>query len=151
MSRRIRSDSVAAQVEVARRSRQSISPPSNVPLDAASLTFFSSVLSEFARSEWTAHQLELAAMLAREMSGMERNQRLLAEEGEVMATERGTPVVNPRKAVVQMHASSILAMRRSLSLNARAQGAKPSEVASRRQAARGVEAAIAEDGDGLLN
>ena len=29
------------------------------------MPFFASVIDEFARSEWTAHQLEIAAMLAR--------------------------------------------------------------------------------------
>jgi hypothetical protein len=40
-----------------------------------------------------------------------------------METERGTPVVNPRKSVVQMHAATILSFRRSLSLHARARKA----------------------------
>jgi hypothetical protein len=81
------------------------------------------VIAEFARSEWTAHQLELAAMLARTMADLNREQQLLRAEGSVVTTERGTPVVNPRKAVVQMHAASILSFRRSLSLHARARKA----------------------------
>jgi hypothetical protein len=75
-------------------------------------------------SEWTAHQLELAAMLARTMADLNREQQALRAEGSVVHTEKGTPVVNPRKAVVQMHASSILSFRRSLSLHARARGAR---------------------------
>jgi hypothetical protein len=56
--------------------------------------FFANVIAEFARSEWTAHQLEIAAMLARTMADLNREQMLLREEGAVMMTERGTPVVN---------------------------------------------------------
>jgi hypothetical protein len=151
MARRQRSDSVATAVAVAQRSAAPVSPPSYVPLDDADMPFFASVIDEFPRSEWTAHQLELAAMLARTMADMAREQALLRTEGGVSFSEKGTPVVNPRKAIVQMHAGTILAMRRSLSLNARQQGQKPSEVARRRESAREVEAAFTEDGDGLLN
>lgn len=126
-----------------------IVPPSNVPLDSGDLPFFTSVIAEFARSEWTAHQLELAAMLARTMADLEREQRALRDEGAVVTTEKGTPVVNPRKTVVQMHASSILSFRRSLSLHARAQGGEARDVGKRRAAAREIEADNPLD-DGLL-
>lgn len=124
---------------------RAIQPPSNVPLDARDMPFFASVIDEFARSEWTAHQLEIAAMLARTMSDMEQEQRALRVEGSVLATERGTPVVNPRKTVVQMHASTILSYRRSLQLHARAQGGEARDVAKRRGIAKGVEGDAPED------
>lgn len=138
--RRERIDSAAAAVKVMAAATQEIHPPSNVPLDAGDLPFFASVIAEFARSEWTAHQLEIAAMLARTMADMEREQRALREEGSVMKTEKGTPVVNPRKAVVQMHAGTILSMRRSLSLHARAQGGEARQVGARRDMAKAIEA-----------
>ena len=116
-----------------------IRPPSNVPLDDCDLPFFASVIGEFARSEWTAHQLELAAMLARTMADLEQDQRLMRSEGPIMATEKGTPVVNPRKTVIQMNASIILSYRRSLSLHARAQGGESRDVANRRGIAKGAE------------
>jgi hypothetical protein len=116
-----------------------IVPPSNVPLDKCDLPFFASVIGEFARSEWTVHQLELAAMLARTMADLAREQQELRREGAVLMTPRGTPVVNPRKTVVQMHAGSILSFRRSLSLHARAQGGEGRDVAKRREGARAIE------------
>lgn len=139
MPRRQRIDSTTEAVRVMARATDQIQPPSNVPLDDCDLPFFANVIAEFARSEWTAHQLELAAMLARTMADLEREQRELRVEGSVMATERGTPVVNPRKTVVQMHASSILSFRRSLSLHARAQGGEARDVAKRRGMAKGIE------------
>lgn len=137
MARRPRVDSVEAAVASARAS--AIVPPSNVPLDAADMTFFASVIDEFARSELTAHQLELAAMLARTMADLERDQRLMREEGPVLATEKGAPVVNPRKTVIQMNASTILSYRRSLSMHARAQGGEARDVGKRRGIAKGHE------------
>ena len=148
MAKRQRIDSATAAVETARAAQRQIDPPSNVPLDVGDLPFFASVIGEFARSEWTAHQLELAAMLARTMADLERDQRLMRIEGPVMATEKGTPVVNPRKTVIQMNASIILSYRRSLQLHARAQGGEARDVGKRRDAAREFEGDDA--GDDLL-
>ena len=147
MTRRQRIDSTAGALAVADGARQQISPPSNVPLDERDMPFFASVLAEFARSEWTAHQLELAAMLARTMADLERDQRLMREEGPVTKTEKGTPVVNPRKTVIQMNASIILSYRRSLSLHARAQGGEARDVAKRRGMAQEIEAGLSGDDD----
>ena len=148
MARKPRIDSTAAAVSVARDAQKQINPPSNVPLDARDLPFFASVIAEFARSEWTAHQLELAAMLARTMADLEQDQRLMRVEGPVMATEKGTPVVNPRKTVIQMNASIILSYRRSLSLHARAQGGEARDVGKRRGMVKETEGEMG--GDDLL-
>src|SRR3546814_11300816 len=101
--------------------------------------FWHSVIAEFARSEWTDHQLEMAAMLARAMADLEREQYELRAEGSVMTSERGTPVVNPRKTVVQMHEGTLLSMPRSLSLHARAQQGDARDAGTRRAAANEME------------
>jgi hypothetical protein len=111
-----------------------------VPLSERDLPFFASVLAESARPEWTAHQLELAAMLARTMAELERESRLLRVEGSMISTGRGPPVVNPRKTAVQMHAASVLRLRRALALHA---GVRPArDVARRRAAAKKLEAVL---------
>jgi len=148
MPRKTRIDSTAAAIEVARAASQPINPPSNVPLESCDLPFFASVIAEFARSEWTAHQLELAAMLARTMADLEQDQRLMRIEGPVMATEKGTPVVNPRKTVIQMNAAIILSYRRSLSLHARAQSGEARDLGKRRDMKKDAEGDIG--GDDLL-
>ena len=149
MPRKTRIDSTAAAIEVARAASQAITPPSNVPLEDRDMPFFASVIAEFARSEWTAHQLELAAMLARTMADLEQDQRLMRIEGPVMATEKGTPVVNPRKTVIQMNASIILSSRRSLSLHARAQAGEARDVGKRRAITKDAEGDIGGDDDFL--
>jgi hypothetical protein len=145
--RKSRVDSASEAVRVVSGAAQEIAPPSNVPLEAGDLPFFVSVIAEFARADWTAHQLELAAILARTMADLEREQRLLRKEGAVAYSEKGTPVVNPRKIVVQMHASSVLSFRRSLSLHARAQAGEARDVAKRRDAAKEIEAGAQLDDD----
>jgi hypothetical protein len=97
MSRKTRIDSTAEAVAVAKASSAAITAPSNVPLDGVDLPFFASVLAEFARSEWTAHQLELAAMLARTMADLNTEQIAMRSEGSICKTDKGTPVINPRK------------------------------------------------------
>lgn len=137
--RKARIDSAAEAVRVMAKATTEIAPPANVPLDDEDLPFFRNVVSEFARSEWSSHQLELAAMLARTMADLTREQKLLRDEGGVAYSEKGTPVANPRKSIVQMHASSILSFRRSLSLHARAQAGEARDVAKRRDAAKDIE------------
>lgn len=137
--RKARVDSAAEAVRIMAKATTEIAPPANVPLDAEDMPFFHSVIAEYARSEWSAHQLELAAMLARTMADLTREQQLLREEGGVAYSEKGTPVANPRKSIVQMHAGSILSFRRSLSLHARAQAGEARDVAKRRDAAKDIE------------
>lgn len=139
MARKARVDSAAEAVRIMAKAITEIAPPANVPLDAEDMPFFQSVIAEYARSEWSAHQLELAAMLARTMADLTREQQLLREEGGVAYSEKGTPVANPRKSIVQMHAGSILSFRRSLSLHARAQAGEARDVAKRRDAAKDIE------------
>lgn len=147
MPRKQRSDSTEAMVSAA-QGPQSITAPSNVPLDAKDLPFFASVIAEFARADWTAHSLELAAMLARTMADLESEQRLLRAEGSVAMSDRGTPVVNPRKTVVQMHAGSILSFRRSLQLHARAQKGEARDAAKGQRDRKSAD--LGDGHDGLL-
>jgi hypothetical protein len=69
----------------------------------------------------------------------------LRVEGSVSKSDRGTPVVNPRKVVVQMHAGSILSFRRSLQLHARAQTRDLGDAAKRQSGAKAIEAGIEDD------
>lgn len=137
--RKARVDSAAEAVRIMAKATTEIQPPANVPLDEGDMPFFRSVIAEYARSEWSAHQLELAAMLARTMADMVSEQIALREEGSIAYSEKGTPVASPRKSVVQMYAGSILSFRRSLSLHARAQAGEARDVAKRRGAAKEIE------------
>ena len=139
MARRKRIDSVEAAVEVAQRSQAQISPPSNVPLSKADLPFFASVLAEFARSEWTAHQLELAAMLAKKMRLLRDELATLETEGFSLMTANGSPCQNPRLGGVRMLDTSIMATRRSLQLHARATGGEARDAGKRRDIAKAYE------------
>lgn len=133
MPRKNRVTSVTEAVKAAQADQ--ISPPSNVPLSKADMPFFASVIAEFARSEWTAHQLECAAFLAKKMRLLRDELETLESEGAVLVSGGGSPCQNPRVGVVRMYDTSILASRRSLALHARAStGDNRSEAARKRGA-----------------
>lgn len=148
-NRKQRVDSATAAVKIMQGATREIAPPGHVRMGEGDWPYWHSVIAEFARSEWTDHQLEVAAFLARTMADLEREQWMLREEGSTLASERGTPVVNPRKTVVQMHASSILSLRRSLALHARAQKGETRDVGKRREQAKVIEAGNPLDDDML--
>lgn len=145
MARRKRIDSVDAAIEVAQRSGEQITPPSNVPLKSEDLPFFASVIDEFARAEWTAHQLELAAMLARKMRLLRDELETLEGEGFTLVTANGSPCQNPRLGGVRMLDTSIMSTRRSLQLHARAKGGEARDTANRRGIAKDHEADLGDD------
>ena len=120
MPRKKRSDSTAEAVRYA--TAADVTPPSNVPLTDQDMPFFASVIDEFPRADWTAHQLELAAMMAVKMRQLRDEMSRLDEEGMVLETASGNPCQNPRIGAVRMLDTSIMATRRSLQLHARARG-----------------------------
>lgn len=130
--RKQRVDTTAATVKIMQGANREIVPPSHVPLDDCDWPFWESVVAEYARAEWTEHQLELAAFLAKDMADAERNRREIREEGEVLTA---TGKANPRCNVLVAIGNRILATRRSLSLHARAKG-EARDIGKRKAAAR---------------
>lgn len=145
MARKARMDSASEAVRIMQGSVQELNPPSHVPMDDMDWPFWHSVVQEFARAEWTEHQLELAAMLARTMANLESEQRLLRAEGFTAKSDRGTPVANPRATICKGLTGDILSMRRSLALHARAQSGDSRTDAKRKEAAKGMEADLGDD------
>ena len=130
-----------------------IRPPDHIPMTKLDTTFFDNIIQEFAKADWTMHQVELAALMAKAMADMVEQQELLREEGMTARSERGSPCVNPRKSVVQMLAGTILSMRKSLALqSSRAgQASEPARVAPQKKGAKALEAnMIPKEDDNLL-
>jgi phage terminase small subunit len=117
---RTRTDSKESAVKIMQAAAQPVHPPSNVPLDQTDLPFFANVISEFARSQWSDHALEIAAMMARCMNDLNREQQALRAEGYITTRANGTTVENPRQRIVKSLTGDLLSLRRSLGVNARA-------------------------------
>ncbi len=152
--RKARSDSVAAAVEIAQSMAKTVEPPKHVRFLKRDWPFWESVIAEFAETEWSDHTLELAALLARAMSDLEREQHMMRHEGAIIDVKRLVEPkegetfeayeivvrreVNPRKQLVDMFTKNIMGIRRNLSLHARAQQGERRDVAKRRGAAKAI-------------
>lgn len=117
---RVRSDSKENVVKIMQAANICINPPATTPLLEDELPFFENVIAEFARAQWSNHALEIAAMMARTMSNLNKEQLILSEEGFVITRDNGTVVENPRSRVVKSLTGDLLSLRRSLGVNARA-------------------------------
>src|SRR3546814_19930218 len=104
--RKQRIDSATAAVKVMQGATREIAPPAHVRMSEEDWQFWHSVIAEFARSEWTDHQLAMAAMLARAMDDMAREQSELRDEGSVMPRDSGQHVANPRQKLEYGRATS---------------------------------------------
>lgn len=135
-------DSIQAETDIVAGAYTQIEPPEHITMAEGDMPFFYNVIAEFAKADWSKHQLELASLLARTMADFEREQLELREEGSIVKTDKGTPVANPRKAIVQMHSSTILSMRKSLALNARSQEGEARDIAKRRGKAKSLEQGV---------
>src|SRR3546814_20777606 len=96
-------DSATAAVKVMQGATREIAPPAHVRMSEEDRPFWHSVIAEFARSEWTDHQLEMAAMLARAMDDLVREQYQLSDEGSVSTRDSGPPGATPRKTRRQLN------------------------------------------------
>lgn len=143
MARRQRIDSATAAVAVVQAAK--INPPPHVPLEDCDKPFWENVIAEFARADWTDHQVELAAMLARSMADLNREQQTLRIEGFISVRENGTTVENPRARSVKSLTGDILSLRRSLALHARARSGDSRNDGRRKEMGRELQAGLTDD------
>jgi len=138
--KRLPTTSLEEQKRVLTMADSVIDPPKHIDMNKTDVVFFNNIVDEFARVEWTCHQLELAAMLAKTMADFVEQQDLLRHEGMTDVSAKGTPCVNPRKTVVQMLSSTILSMRKSLALQSVRTGSDlPAKVAAGKRNTKKVE------------
>ena len=68
---RKRTDSKENVAQIMAKSAVPITVPSNVPLSDTDIPFYHNVIGESARSQWTEHALEIAAMMASTMHDLD--------------------------------------------------------------------------------
>lgn len=140
MAKRQPINTATAAVEVMQKAAQSIEPPAHVPLTEADMPFWRNIIAEKAKSEWTQHDLELAALLALAMRRLWAEEVRLASEDAVVMSAGGNPTANPRlRIVADLHARAIK-YRQSLGIHSRGKGGEARDVDKRRQIAKNIEA-----------
>ena len=144
--KRQRVDSITAAARIVAGAAREVAPPAHILLTDADWPYWHSVVSEFAKSEWTDHQLEIAAQLAKAMADLESEMNKLRVEGYVGDDKRA----NPRGGVTRDLRNSIMSLRRNLSLHARAREGEARDVAKRRDMTKDIEGAAGAS-DSLLN
>lgn len=150
MPRKARSDAASAAIKAA---LDAASPPPDVPphvrLRAEDAPFWDGVVRARARDEWTSADLVVAAQLARCQRDIEVESLRLEDEGSVLTNERGTPVMNPRHAVLDQLARREMALMRSLRMCGTSAGDQR-DLVKARKLQRQAEAAREELADDLL-
>lgn len=131
--RKPRSDSAAAAIDaMVNASKPLPDIPAHVRLDKRHLPFWDGIIRARARSEWIETDLVVAAQLARTQFDIEKEAETLESEGSVIENARGTPVMNPRHAVLEQLARREMALMRALRITGAAAGIDPRDLAKQR-------------------
>jgi hypothetical protein len=142
-------NTITAHVAIMQAAANEISPPAHLPLAEKDLPFWFTVIAEKPKSEWTAHDLEMAVMLATSMRKLNEQEEMLDQEGPVYTTGGGNMAQNPRCRIVADLAARVVKYRQTLGIHNRAKQGEARDVARRRAQALDVEANNPLD-DGLI-
>lgn len=128
-----RADSSHVMTELAREATREILPPEVTPLEESEMPFWKAIIQ--ARHTWTDVDLLHAANLARSFKKIEENTVMLRIEGDVLINAKGTPVMNPRFAVLEQLTRRAAALSQKLQVHAQATIGKP-ETNNKKNAAK---------------
>ncbi|MFT0532258.1 TerS protein [Castellaniella hirudinis] len=119
--KRIRSDSVTAAVKAAQAAAAGpIVPPDHIALRDGDQPFWDSIVRARARDTWNGADLENAANLARTKADIERIQKEIGIDGDIVKNERGTPIINPKHTLLETLTRRAMALSRMLHVHAEA-------------------------------
>lgn len=135
--RKPRSDSASAAIDaMVNASKPLPDIPAHVRLDKRHIPFWDGIIRARARSEWIETDLVVAAQLARTQYDIEKESQDLEVEGSVIENNRGTPVMNPRHAIIEQLARREMALMRALRISGAAAGIDPRDLAKQRNLER---------------
>jgi hypothetical protein len=129
-----------------------IEPPDHVFLRDRDRPHWLNVVRARARNEWTATDLVIAANLARAFADVERLSQELEDEDDIVYSTRGTPVPNPKYAILQQLAQRISSLTRILQMQPATTGTARDKVKGRKveDDARRAKQEVAEEQDDLI-
>ena len=108
-----------------------IDPPSHVSLRDGDRPFWDAIVSARASTTWNTADLEQAANLARCKADIERLQKELTEQGDIIENDRGTQVINPRHTLLEVLSRRSVALSRMLHVHAEATVGRSEQQAKR--------------------
>jgi len=143
--KRARSDSAAAAVTAAQSAALGpIEPPAHVCIRPGDLVFWEGIVTARARDTWNETDLVQAGNLARCQADIERLQREVEKEGDIVSDARGTPIINPRHKLIETLSRRAVSLARMLHVHAEATVGRSRDVVN---ALQNEKNAAAEDDD----
>lgn len=127
-----------------------IDPPAHVHLRPEDRPYWDAVVRARARDSWTDADLILAGNLARCNADIERLQKEIDTEGDVVTNARGTPVVNPRHTLLETLSRRSVALSRMLQVHAQATQGDSRDQAKRATRQREAEVTLQQHDDDLI-
>lgn len=150
MSKPAKAGSTSNQVQAMAAALEGpLEPPPNVTLRAVDVSFWNAIVCARARDTWTDVDLCKAANLARCQSDIERISKELQAEGDTLANDRGTMVVNPKHSLLETLTRREIAISRAIHVHAEATVGRSADAGKKLEAekkARGDMAGLADDG-----
>jgi len=117
-SRRLTSRSVEGEMELMNAKPPEL--PSHITLRKEDWPYWTSIVRARDCTSWTEAELDHAANLARTKADIERIQHELADEGDTVINQRGTPIVNPKHSLLETLTRRSVALSRHLMVHAQA-------------------------------
>ncbi|RXT63054.1 TerS protein [Pseudomonas syringae] len=147
-AKRNRSDSATSAVAAMQAAAAgAIKPPSFVNIRKADKPFWDSIVRARARNSWTDSDLVMAGNLARCLSDIERLQKEIDIEGDVIANERKTQVINPKHSLLETLSRRAVALSRTLQVHAQATQGDSRDQGKKATKQRAAEKVLAEQDD----
>ncbi|MBN8492746.1 MAG: TerS protein [Burkholderiales bacterium] len=136
--RQTRSDSAEVAIQAAQNAAQGpLKPPAHVRLPAKARPFWAALVRNRPRHKWNETDLATAAMLARAQHDVERLQREIDQEGDVVAGK-----LNPKHALLDKLGRRIVTLSRLLHVHPEATQGRAREQGNALEAERAAEQAL---------
>lgn len=134
-----RADSAIFRADAVKAAIDGVQPPSHIALTAEHMPFWHAITQARHKDSWTQIDLAHAANLARTQHDIEKEQALLEGEGSVIFNERGTPVKNPRCAILEDLTRRAISLSRILQVHALATVGESKESRGKNSKARAAQ------------
>ncbi|WP_395599555.1 TerS protein [Pseudomonas sp. A1437] len=147
-AKRTRSDSATAAVAAMQAAAAGpIKVPSFVHLRKDDKPFWDSVVRARTRESWTDNDLILAANLSRCLADIERLQKEIDVEGDVILNARETQVINPKHSLLETLSRRAVTLSRTLQVHAHATQGESRDQGKKATKQRQAERVIEEQDD----
>lgn len=149
--KRPRSDSKTAAVNAAQAvAAGPLQPPAHIRLRDGDWPFWEAITRARARDTWNDVDLTKAANLARCQADIERISTELLDEADIVLNARGTPVVNPKHALLETLSRREIALSRVIHVHAEATVGKSEDAGKALETERKARQSAETDDDGLI-